>query len=221
MADLARLFNFTTGQPIRESEVDAEFDQLIARINDLPPEAFQTAVAEALGLSQPGTVRRGKSIVATEESRTNAAYGLLATPDQVSVAVPTDGLIEVKFQALWKESVAQAARAAIFLGANQLKRASLTAPAVQEATMVPTAEVSKYTALSSSAGGLASPSSNATEAGPAVTTGQVVAISKDDGGACYIFGLPAGTYTVSVQYKALTGTVTVKERRLWVEARGY
>jgi hypothetical protein len=43
VADLARLYNFLSGDVIRSSEVDAEFDQLIARINDLPDEAFSSS----------------------------------------------------------------------------------------------------------------------------------------------------------------------------------
>lgn len=79
-------------------------------------------VAAKLGLSQTGDVRRGKSIIATEESRTNTSYGLLATPDRVqSVVLPTDGLLRVTFSALWKEASLGAARAAIFVGGSQLK----------------------------------------------------------------------------------------------------
>lgn len=33
---ISRLFNFVAGQPIKESEVDAEFDQLVTTINTQP-----------------------------------------------------------------------------------------------------------------------------------------------------------------------------------------
>lgn len=83
---------------------------------------FSATLAAQLGVNDGANVRRGASIIATEEARTNAAYGTLATPDQVAnVAVPTGGLVLVDFSALWKESIAGAARAAIFIGANQLK----------------------------------------------------------------------------------------------------
>jgi hypothetical protein len=34
------------------------------------------------------------------------------------------------------------------------------------------------------------------------------------GGPCYIFGLAAGAYKISVQFKASSGKVTAKKRRL-------
>jgi hypothetical protein len=37
---------------------------------------------------------------------------------------------------------------------------------------------------------------------------------------CYI-SVAAGTYDVSVKYKISTGTLTVKERRLWVHSVQY
>src|SRR3954452_24168522 len=57
-------------------------------------------VLDKLGLSSASTTRRGKSIIATTESRTNTAYGTLTTPDRVSsIVLPTDGLITIAYQA--------------------------------------------------------------------------------------------------------------------------
>jgi hypothetical protein len=64
---------------------------------------------------------RGKSIITGPESRSNVAYGKLATPDQVTVTLATDGLLKILYQATWQESIAGAAGAAIFIGSNQLQ----------------------------------------------------------------------------------------------------
>jgi hypothetical protein len=187
---------------------------------------------------------RKKSIIATSESRSNAAYGKLTTPDQVSVTLASGGVLKVIFQAMWKESVLGAARAAIFIGANQLTIANTPGATTPQAQAARTAVGSSLAGvdipLSSFGGGLLSGApgpSDYTE----VNTGQVVGVADDNptgqdirqdvggvayiappgGGACYIFGLAAGTYTVSIQFKASSGSVTAKNRRLWVAAEAY
>lgn len=179
-----------------------------------------TTVAAKLGLSQTGTVRRGKSIIATEESRTNTSYGTMTTPDQVSsVVLPTDGLIFIAYKALWKESVDGAALAAIFIGANQLKIAAPSgAPVVQEPTC--TGAANTYAHLcTNSQGGLTS-GGGSTAVGSDVTTGQAIYNGVSSGGFVSIFAA-AGTYDVSVQFKASSGSVTAKERKLWVWTIGF
>jgi hypothetical protein len=62
------------------------------------------------------------------------------------------------------------------------------------------------------------------------TTGQVVgagpqmSVSATSpqlvGGPCYIFAA-AGTYTVSVQFKSSSGSVTAKNRKLWAWTLGF
>jgi hypothetical protein len=161
---------------------------------------------------------RGKSIIDTEEARTNTAFGLLTTPDQVTgIVMPTDGKLCIAYQALWKNSVASAAQAAIFLGANQLKIHSSIggAPVVISAGGV--GPVNTYAVLHSSpATGLTS-HDDPTAALSAVTTGQLIGCSGTTfaGGVAEIFAA-AGTYDVSVQFKASSGSVTAKERKLWV-----
>lgn len=170
----------------------------------------------------------GKSIIAAAEARSSASYGVMTTPDQVrNVVLPTDGVLAVMYQALWQESVDGAANAAIFLGSNQLKRREFgsAAPQLQEAYCAGGANT--YKGLGSYGGGLFGPLGNIT-AGPAtsdVTTGQVVGTLDDSlgygspqngaWGAAYIFAA-AGTYDISVQFKASSGNVTAKERKLWV-----
>jgi hypothetical protein len=184
---------------------------------------------------------RGKSIIATTESRTNTAYGTLTTPDSVSVTINTGDLVVVQFQALWQESVARAARAAIFVGANQLKATSVQfgSPTVIAAHTAASATTAVYVPLFSDPRGLLSAQS---EGAPSVTddvtTGQVAGMAavhtalgpalelggvpstlpadSGGGGNIAIDNLPAGTYTISVQFKSSSGSVTVKNRRLRV-----
>lgn len=187
---------------------------------------LSTASLQQLGLTNGAQVGRGKSIIATPESRTNVAYGTLTTPDQVTgFVLPTDGLIVMAYQALWQESVAGAARAAIFVGATQLKAApnstnQSSAPVPQEASTGSGSVFNDDLALASQSGGLASEQapSNVIYSGD-VTTGQILGLSGA-GGPCYIFAA-AGTYTVSVQFKSTSGSVTVKNRRLWVWSVGF
>jgi hypothetical protein len=116
-----------------------------------------------------------KSIIATEQSREGAAYGLLPTPDQVTVVLPTDGLIAVAYKATWKNSVGSAGMAAIFIGENQLKIYNVGGPGSPEVMTEAAAGVSLtgFVGLSSAAIGLVS-SGNVERTGEDVTTGQAL-----------------------------------------------
>lgn len=203
-------YTFSASTDAVASEVNADFDPLYNALNGaLTYDNMAAAFLAWLGVSDGSNVRRGKSIIATEESRTNTAYGTLTTPDQVSsLVMPTDGLFLIGFQALIKSSVSAAGNAALFIGATQLKRTSgAGAPAVQAATTVGTS----YGTVASAAGGLATEGA----ADSQVTTGQL--ISTDSaflGGLCVVFAA-AGTYTISCQVKASSGSVTMKERKMW------
>jgi hypothetical protein len=175
--------------------------------------------------------RRGKCIIATEETRTNTAYGLLTTEDVVrGIVLPADGLIRVGYQAEWKESVAGAASAELFIGANGIKGgfAGLASPSAIPASIN---SANNYVVLSSHAYGIASLNGALLTGAYTgdVTTGQVVAGARPNptvsaaffgGGECVIFAA-AGTYDVSVQFKASSGSVTAKARKLWVESVDY
>lgn len=176
----------------------------------------------------------GKSIIATEQSRTNVAYGLLGTPDRVQdIVLPTDGLIFALYQAQWKSSNGfGAAWAAFFLGSNQLKVDAHPqtggAPVVQEAggpgpadtyAMLGTGAASGW----NSAGvGLNSWLGNDLVAkGNDVSTGQIIGTGPNTSGQRVASGpvaifAAAGTYDLSVQFKASVGSVTAKNRKLWV-----
>lgn len=180
--------------------------------------------------------------IAASESRTNTAYGTMPTPDQVAgIVLPANGLIRVWYRATWQESVAGAARAAIFVGANQL---SINAVPEAAATGASSTTATPQ-ALSTFPGGLVArnPQGGPSYPGDAAT-GQVIAVFGGVGGAA---GTPtveyngvveplastsawpafggssdieaaAGTYTISVQFKASSGSVTVSNRKLLVQA---
>jgi hypothetical protein len=187
----------------------------------------------------------GKQDIATAETRASATYGLLTTPDRVqSITLPEDGLLAVGYDALFKSSDAFAGRAAIFIGANQLRTRTpggTAVPITQAAATSGTAD--KYGHLASCPGGLAGFAAVTNDQPAPLSTGMTVGgwvrglvasevavelagtlfgktVAGDlatFGGECLIFAA-AGTYDVSVQFKATTGSVTVKDRRLWVRA---
>lgn len=185
-----------------------------AKIEDgtIKPADLESSLQEKIYTS------RAALSIATEEARTNVAYGLLATPDTLTVTLPEKGLINIWFQGMWKETNSNAGQAAIFIGANQLKAASgtATAPEAQKAVCQGT---NVYCPLSSSEPGLLSGAAGAGYTGD-VTTGQAIATAEASGGVCAVFAA-AGTYAISIQYLATAGTVTVKNRKLWVEAKSF
>lgn len=148
-------------------------------------------------------------VVSKEESRESTVYGTLTTPDEIKeVKVAENGLILVGYSAKFKSSVSSAGAAAIFLGTNQLKEYT-TEPTDIAAGTSGTA----FRNLTSSWRGVTTASAG-TAVGADVTTGQLIGSSLA-GGLAPIF-LNAGTYNVSVRFKAVEGKVTVKERRLWI-----
>jgi len=127
-----------------------------------------------------------------------------ATLDAHTLLVASMAIL-VGYQALWKETVVAAASAALFLGSNQVAGAEVGN------TTGGTINVDKV--LATHGGGL---SSSPVIASAQVTTGQLLGDPANAvGGFCTIFAA-AGTYDVSVQFKASSGTVTVNSRKLWV-----
>lgn len=192
----------------------ADLNVTAAKLASTGVTADKLADAARLGLTDSSIVRRGKSIIATTEVRANAAYGLMTTPDRVqNVVLPTDGLLYVAYSALWQESVSSSGKAAIFIGTNQLRvPQNVGVPLVQEATMG--GSVNSDAVLSTSTSGLASLQPVATPS-TEVTTGQVLRT-----GSAQIWAA-AGTYDISVQFLASSGSVTVKNRKLWVWTLGF
>lgn len=175
-------------------------------------------LAEVLPVG-PRVVSGGAVNIATSEATTSTSYTTLTTPDAVTAVLPTNGLIAVWYQAIWKNDSANNGRVAVFLNANQCKIALGTgAPVVQEGTG-PT-EVNDDAALATN--GINFTTSGGVGAATEVTTGQIVGTSGNAGsGAIYIFA-DAGTYDVSIKFKNnAAGTLTVKNRHLWVAAYSF
>lgn len=233
-------FHFTDGPGNTASgqQVSQNFTDVTGFIDD---------VAAATGVPVPVTnaKMRGSSIIAASGTRTNAAFGALSNgPDQVTgLVVPSQAsVIKVRFYALWSSTTVNGASAAIFIGTNQAQIAmpgsgNIVQAVVQDGsagvgtTVVP---------LTTGPGGLMN---NATTVAavntPApVTTGQILgnavyeaavtgasgatAPRAPQGGPCEIFNLPAGTYTISVQFLCgAAGTVTVSNRFLMCEVDGF
>lgn len=183
-----------------------------------------TTINTPAGLSDSGATRRGKSIISTEETTTSAAFTTLTTPDRVqNVVLPTDGLIFVAYQALWKGSGVQSSLAAIFLGANQLKQA-INNSAPQSTFGIASSGFTNYapvfTDVNSTTSSLLGSFSQTTNSSN-VTTGQVLGDAGLSLGAPLTIFAAAGTYTISVQFSTSAGTLSVKDRRLWVWTMGF
>lgn len=183
--------------------------------------------------------RGGKSIIPDEQTGGPGGLVLLGTPDRVqNIDLPANALIVVAFEAMMRKpgQGTAAGGAAIFVGENQLKVANVgQAAPVESSAGIFAGGPTVYTPVVSCAAGLAcDPNAAATYSGD-VATGQALALAQpvtDPGGArligpggatgglCHIFGLPAGTYEVSVRFGRIgagtSGSITAKERKLWV-----
>ncbi len=216
--------DFVNGGTVTPSDLDSIQTDLGDQI---------ASIAVAGGYNSTGEVRRGKFIQAATGTRTNVAYGALSNgPDQVaSVILPTDGLLVIRYHAVWQESVENAARASIFIGANEVKHIDAAAVAFYDRSAGHGADGGNHDGiLGTYSGGLASgiayTGSPATYPGD-ITTGQVfstylsnTASSTSDSSPLEVFAA-AGTYTISVQFKASSGTVSVKNRKLFVEVKTF
>lgn len=165
----------------------------------------------------PGTVGRfyAPTIIATEQERESTSFGTLTTKDEVTnVVLPTNGLIVVYYLAVVKSSVSASGRAAIFLNENQLKTVNSGSWVGQETPTIGTA----FATFSAGDAGLSAVGENP-EAQPTTGAGFGVGSATSRGAGCAIFAA-AGTYNISVRFKALSGKITAKERRLYVGVIG-
>ncbi|MBJ7348629.1 MAG: hypothetical protein JHC87_08685, partial [Thermoleophilaceae bacterium] len=188
-------------------------------------EKLTDGVLRKLGLTDTEAVRRGKSIVAPEELRTSTAYGLMPTPDRVqNIALPSDGLIAVLYEATWKQGSSSTGSAAIFVGSSQLQtRVNNNASLVAQSALCEGGDNIRALLVSYPGGLMGSGGASGTSVPVPSTTGQPVAgcigstsqNTQQLGGPCYIFAA-AGTYDVSIQFKSTSGGVWVRDRKLWV-----
>jgi hypothetical protein len=150
-------------------------------------------------------------VIATEESRTNTAFGTLTTADEIkSVVLPENGLICVSYRAFVKSSVASAGTIALFVGSNQCKNA-IGGESTSKSTSGTETSLFIFKPAENEAG---EPWLRTSGAFTDATTGQ---IASD---AFVPIFAAAGTYNISVQYKASSGSVTAKARKLWVYTVG-
>lgn len=208
------------------SDMNALQDQYLRSTGILDTDLDPTTVAAKLGLDGTGAVRRGKSIIATEESVTSTSYATPTTPDTISnLVLPTDGLIAIWVQVMWKYSVAFAtAQAAVFLDSNQVTVATDGTASPANAEVTNGGLHNTYGEISSFGGGLLA----ATTIISRSTTGQILGTADPTsttapqyrGGPMYVFAA-AGTYSVSIKYKANAGAVTVKNRILLAHSVGF
>lgn len=148
--------------------------------------------------------------IPTEGSREGTTFATMPTPDAIKeVVVGEKGLVRIGYSARFKSSVSGVGRAAIFIGANQL-RSYTTESKVQQCATNGTA----FRQLTTAPAGLLT-STSGTATGADMTTGQAISASLE--GGMVSLWVAAGTYEVSVRFLASEGAVNVKERRLWVE----
>lgn len=227
---MARVKTFTNGGGLLPSDLNSIQDDYETRAE---------ALAIAGGVNSLGVVRRGKSIVATEESITGTTYLAMPTPNRVSnIVLPADGVLFVLFDALVKTThtdlVSSIGEVALFLNGTQLQMADgRNAATAQKAVLSNTVNVGgTSTAFTghvySSAFGL-SRALDGTASYPDtdVTTGMAwpsgAATWAPGSGAILPIRAAAGTYTVEVRAKHYYagGPVYMKDRKLWVWTAGF
>jgi hypothetical protein len=198
-----------------------------------PNPILQPDLASELGVTDGGVVRGGMSFINGKGTRNSTLYGPLDTgtapgPDQVpDVVLPTGGgLIFVVFVGVIEHSVADAGAAAIFLNSTQVKISNQTnGPGGQLSTPSTTANNPRPIYSTTSGLQVGEPGSAADYLGHA-HTGQIVGHNGSagvgrEGGITTIFVDNEGTYNVSIQFKATSGTVSCDERRLYVWTKAF
>jgi len=172
---------------------------------------LSSSVADILGISQASAIRRGKSIIDTEESRTNTAFGYFATQDIVSgLVLPTDGLIAIVAQADIKESVANAATVGLFVGDTSI--AEIDGLNTNGTTAAAYGGV-KTTDWLAAGQGTGANGLHFTVSVPSNSTVNPLGI--------VVVSATAGTHSVSIRTKSSSGSVTARNRKLWAWTMGF
>jgi hypothetical protein len=147
------------------------------------------------------------TIITAEQSREGTSFATLSTADEIkNIVLPPNGLIQIFFVAKVKSSVSSAGQVTAFLGSNQILQSN-NAPVFAYTNSI------EYASIGTSPGGLQTVNNSA----PWVTTGQTLGRSEayPGGGGPMTSFAAAGTYNLTIQYKASSGSVTAKERKLW------
>lgn len=191
----------------------------------LTAEMLVAALAEDLGLTNGGTVRRGTFTQTAEGTTTSTSYTALSNgPDRVAnISLPSDSLLAIAYTANIKCTAGQFLHAAIHIGSDVLRVQTNTALVSDEVAYAPAG--SDYDVMFTYP--------DAPETGTTTNRGGLHVIDTDGDGytdnfsvpqiirPVYVFA-PAGTHTVEVKYK-VTGanTLTAKNRKLWVWTMGF
>lgn len=212
----------SAGGGFTHNDLNAIQDQVLRATGILNTD-LNTEILEKLGLNSGATARRGVSAVDGFESTASTVYTTLATPDRVTdIVVPTDGILRIGFRALWYLGAPFAVNlgfAAIFIDGVQLQKHGANGYQAQEATFFGGTTATVFCRLHSSAEGIQT--TNNQLGGATIALPQAVPSTGNVGGELLV-RVPAGTYTVEVKYKDVSGThgVGVQSRRLWVVGHG-
>lgn len=222
------------GLPEVGSDLGTSLDEIRASVNSVDATQVSNSFSQVLGVNNGSKAGRGKSIISATESTSSATAALLTTPDQVTVDLPTDGLIHVAYVCRWKESALNSAIAGIFLNGPTYPLSAITATSPYYTAgyatglfAAPNAHglADVWRAMGTHGAGLVSVNSDDVDASSDVVFGQAVGVhpavaGKGSGGVVSLF-MGAGPVTVSVRFWTSSGTVSVKERKLWVWTTGF
>lgn len=161
------------------------------------------------------------SYIATADTTTSASYVMMGTnpaTDGVWLDVPANALIRLRTLAAWKISVASGTQTVgMFLNGTQLKDSSTSgAPVADELAVAPIATTYSRVATTVNVSNTIFAANSSSDVSN-VATGQVIGGQNIATAPLEIFGLTAGRYFISQQYKTSANTLTVKERFIWAE----
>lgn len=219
MPQLTLPHTISPGIEIKADEHQENYEAIRDILNALDSANLLSSLADLLGVSQSGVVRRGKTSITGEETRASSTYDFLTTHDEVTnVVLPASGLLLIHYRATVKTSVANAGRAALYLNGNPVVVMNGNTGAQDPAEATGPFAANTYGLLHTdhdngmevTGGG-----SGAAYTGP-TTTGELI-----PGSAFVAVEAAAGTYTVGVKFKATSGTISAKNRLLRVAAIGF
>jgi hypothetical protein len=191
---------------------DPKIVAAIRRLNELLGGENKVAPAGLEAAARPLTWYTPK-IIEGENSTSSTSFTTLTTADEIpGVVLPENGLLVIGYSG-YVSSSAGNGRASIFLGANQLRIQTITGLAQDE----PVISGPGFVRMATTAYGMKLGEGG----GPDVTTGEILASKAGTYGGMMTVFAAAGTYSLSVRYKALASeTVKAKERKLWAYTLG-
>lgn len=192
----------------------------------VPAAATTLTTANITSLNPICGARPAANPITTNETTTSSSFTRLATPDFVFAYVPANSRVRWCYKSQWKISVASGTQgAALFINSTQLQYGVATgAPSV--ANFLGASLATLYSHLASTPSspaaftsiGLTTGSETSTDASD-VATGQMLSVDKSANAVApiEIFGLAAGWYVFEMQYKTSANTLSVQNRKSWVE----